>query len=377
MSNIETQTVRLTANSLDVNTFAQSVNDQHFKIKDYVASPRDIRLATDAAGSLLSMRDIKDDTDEARQFPLNQWAHQQMAEFCGIPFEYYKRMQAQQHGLLDTSLHTWLDSLGDKPRMVRTLDGRVRAVLSNRYRRLDNYDVANTVLPVLISAGATFRRLHVTEESMLIQAVFAEKKADVQLGDTIMLGVTIENNEVGKGCVSVAPMSYRLVCLNGMTHNTLGHKRQHVGTKMGGDGDPSEFYKDDTLKASDTALMLQLRDVTEKACSDAVLETITSDFQRALGVPITAQPLHAVQELTTRHGLTEGEGTNVLQHQLAGGSLTQWGMVQAITRAAQDAEDGMRGHEMEVIGGDVLALAAAEFGPIASAGAPKARRNRR
>ena len=33
--------------------------------------------------------------------------------------------------------------------MVRTLDGQVRAVLSDRYRRLDNYDLAENVLPIL------------------------------------------------------------------------------------------------------------------------------------------------------------------------------------------------------------------------------------
>ena len=33
--------------------------------------------------------------------------------------------------------------------MVRTLDGTVRAFLSNRYRRIDNLDIAEIVLPVI------------------------------------------------------------------------------------------------------------------------------------------------------------------------------------------------------------------------------------
>lgn len=375
------QIVNLTANSLDPQTFAQAVHEHHFKIKDYVADPRDIRLFTDQAGSLLTLKGVGD-TEPASgdfvesTFPVQPWAHSQIAEFCGIPKAYYDRMQSEQHGLLDNNVNTWLDHLTGKARMVRLIDGRVRAFLSNRYRRIDNYHVANTVLPVLIEAGASFRRLHVTEESMVIQAVFTDKRADVQLGDTIMLGVTIENNEVGKGCVSIMPMSLRLVCMNGATHNDLGHKRQHVGTKLGGDGDPSEFYADDTLQKSDEALMLQLRDVTRKACSDTLLQTITADFQRALQVPISTQPIHAVTELATRTGLNESEQAGVLQHLLAGGTLTQYSMVQAITRTAQDVTDGTRGHELEVIGGDILALAAAEFAPIATAGAPRPRARR-
>ncbi|MBL0089244.1 MAG: hypothetical protein IPP44_22195 [Ideonella sp.] len=33
--------------------------------------------------------------------------------------------------------------------MVRTLDGQARAFLSDRYRRLDNYDLCEHVLPML------------------------------------------------------------------------------------------------------------------------------------------------------------------------------------------------------------------------------------
>ena len=373
-STTQQRIVKLTANSLDANSFAQKVSENHYKIRDFVADPRDIRIATDGPGSLLTLAGVSGETGDLIQFPVNPHAHTQLSEFCGIPAAYYRRMQGEQHGLLDNSVHTWLDGLSGRPRMIRTLDGKVRAVLSNRYRRIDNYDVANTVMPVLIEAGATFRRLHVTEESMIIQAVFTEKIADVQEGDTIMLGVTIENNEVGNGSASIMPMSLRLYCMNGATHNDLGHKRQHVGTKLGGDGDPSEIYADDTLKASDEALMLQLRDVTRRACSDTLLQTITADFQRALSVPITTAPINAVTELGSRKSLNESEQAGVLQHLLAGGTFTQYSMVQAITRTAQDIEDGHRASELETIGGDILALAGAEFAQIGAAGAITRRR---
>ena len=379
--NNETRLVQLTANSHDPKAFAEAVSEAHFKIRDFVTDTRDVNMFTDKDGSMISLRGIGANDAEGEfapeSFTVNPWAHNQLADFCGIPQAYYRRMQDEQHGLLDTSVRTWLDAAGGKRRMVRTVDGKVRAFLSDRYRRIDNYHVANTVLPVLAEAGATFRRLHVTEDSMVIQAVFTEKKADVTLGDTIMLGVTIENNEVGRGNVSIMPMSLRLVCMNGMTHNEFGHKRQHVGTRLGGDGDPSEFYADDTLQASDQALMLQLRDVTRKACSDALLESLVADMQRAQGVAITTQPVHAVAELANRTGLNEAEGAGVLSHLLAGGTMTQYAMVQAITRHAQDVADGTRGHELEVIGGNILALAAAEFAPIATAGAPKPTRRRR
>jgi hypothetical protein len=41
--------------------------------------------------------------------------------------------------------------------MLRTLDGQVRAVLSDRYRRLDNFDLAESVLPILQQCRKSLR----------------------------------------------------------------------------------------------------------------------------------------------------------------------------------------------------------------------------
>jgi hypothetical protein len=57
-------------------------------------------------------------------------------------------MQAEAPELLARNVNHWFAA---KPaqRMVRTLDGGARAFLSSRYARIDNLEVAETVLPVL------------------------------------------------------------------------------------------------------------------------------------------------------------------------------------------------------------------------------------
>ena len=50
---------------------------------------------------------------------------------------------------LATNVNEWFHNKPER-RMIRTLDGQARAFLSDRYRRLDNYDLASTVLPILI-----------------------------------------------------------------------------------------------------------------------------------------------------------------------------------------------------------------------------------
>ena len=46
-------------------------------------------------------------------------------------------------------MNAWLEREEGERQLLRTLDGKVRAVLSERYRRLDNYDLLEHVLPTL------------------------------------------------------------------------------------------------------------------------------------------------------------------------------------------------------------------------------------
>jgi hypothetical protein len=97
---------------------------------------------------------------------LQHWtdlALSQIGERVGIPTKYLRKMQEEAPRLLTTNVNHWF---GERPetRMVRTLDGTARAFLSNRYMRVDNYDVAGTALPVLLNtAGLRIASCEVTE----------------------------------------------------------------------------------------------------------------------------------------------------------------------------------------------------------------------
>ncbi len=125
-------------------------------------------------------------------------------------------MRVEQPGLLDRNVNTWLSDDADR-RMVRTLDGKVRAVLSERYRRLDNYDLAENVLPILQQLdGARFESVELTETKMYLKVVTPRVTFEVAPGDVVQAGIVISNSEVGLGTLSVQPLVYRLVCRNGL-----------------------------------------------------------------------------------------------------------------------------------------------------------------
>lgn len=356
---------------MEVPAFAAELARQNepFVKRDFMVDPRQLRFETDAHGTMATLEGRKGESGELERFPVTDLAHGQIATFTEIPKAYYDRMRAEQHGLLDTSVHTWLDSLGGKRRMVRTLDGRLRAVLSDRFRRIDNYDLGNVILPILAELGAEFRHLAITEEKMFIKAIFPQMRGEVRpgLGDVVQLGVTIENSEVGRGSVSVLPMSLRLVCMNGATHNKYGVKRNHVGSQITGGEEAYELFSTEAMEADDKALMLKVRDVVKATASQVLLDNILGDMRDSMAVDLATAPALAVAELGRTKGLTEGTQTTILEHLLAGGTMTQWGLVNAITRSAQDAEDYQSANDLERLGGDILSLSRAEFAPIANA----------
>ena len=90
-------------------------------------------------------------TDRQMTFGTTALFHRQVASALGIPAKYYDLMQSQKPELLAENVNAWF---ADKPGsyMVRSMDygaGQVaRALLSERYRRIDNMEIATSVLPL-------------------------------------------------------------------------------------------------------------------------------------------------------------------------------------------------------------------------------------
>jgi hypothetical protein len=107
--------------------------------------------------------------DGVKSFGTTDAFRRQLADKLKIPFAYFERMRAEQPELLDRNVDTWLH---DEPeqRMVRTLDGQARAFLSDRYRRLDNYDLLRHVFPILRQLpDARFDSVELTPSRMYLK----------------------------------------------------------------------------------------------------------------------------------------------------------------------------------------------------------------
>jgi hypothetical protein len=292
-------------------------------------------------------------TEGSGNFTPSGLFHRQIGDALGIPAKYYDLMKAERPALLAQNISGWLAE-SDKRYMVRTLDGTARAFLSSRYRRIDNYDIAQTVLPVISGMeGAHVESCEVTESRMYLKVVNTRLEAEVNKGDAVQAGIVISNSEVGLGSVSVTPLVFRLACLNGMIVQDFGQRKYHIGRES---EKTWELFSDATLEADDAAFMLKLSDIVRSAVDEAKFALVVDKLREAASMRITAHVPDAVELTAKQYGFTKTEEAGILQHLIEGGDLTLWGLSNAVTRASHDACDYDRATTLEGAGWQIATM---------------------
>lgn len=343
---------------------AQELERQLTTKRDLVVPSSLLQCRTDEGGDLKLIIDARQGDGE---YGVTELARRQLAEKLKIPFTYFERMRTEQPALLDRNVNTWLQSDDDR-RMIRTLDGQVRAVLSDRYRRLDNFDLAENVLPILQRLeGARFESVELTDTKMYLKVVTPRVEYEIAPGDVVQAGIVISNSEVGCGTLSVQPLVFRLVCRNGLIAPDRALRKTHVGRTLHQDDDPVSVFRDDTLAADDKAFFLKVRDVVEAAVSEATFRQVAQKMQKARDIRLIGDPVKAVEVLANRYTLNESERAGVLRHLIVEGDLSAYGLVNAVTHFSQGVEDYDRATEFEALGGKLIELPASEWKALAEA----------
>lgn len=353
---------------------AQEVQRLELTKRDFIVDTRRMTFSTveheNVPTSFLTF-DAPDDfhDDGVNGGPVNEHAHKQIRERLNIPARYYERMRKEAHTLLDGNVQHWLsnppDGRQDK-RMVRMLDGKVRAFLSNRYRRLDNIALLDqAILPTFgkHGDGLVFHVAALTDERMYLRAILPGLSDEVKVGQIVQAGVQIKNSEVGDGALDISPYIWKLDCLNGMVSNVGSLRRYHVGRAQ--EEAAYEMYRDDTLTAIDAAFFLQVRDAVDAALSETQFTLIVREMKEAATGERMADPVASTERLTKAYDLSEREGVSLLTHVATGGDLTKWGAANAVTAMAKDASTFTRQEELENLGYALVTMPHEEWARIA------------
>lgn len=335
-----------------VEEFLAEINRTKQAAVDYVETTDTLRVETSDTGTTRLERGRGDDFES---FPINDVAHQQIAARLGIPKPYYDRMRTQRPELLDQNINNWLHDPVER-RLIRTLDGKVRAFLSDRYQRIDNWAVLEAVQQPLgrlvMEYDARIESSAITDTKMYLKVVIPTMQTEIRRGDIVQAGFVLKNSETGHGAYSLEQMLFRLVCLNGMT---VGESisRRHVGARIA-DGD---VFSDRTRRLDDQTLLSATRDLIEAAVDETRFQALAARMGETANTAPTPDPVGTVGRLAKAQGLSEQEQGLVLSNFVSNAArdgLTLFGLLNAVTQASQNVESYERATELEELGGKML-----------------------
>jgi hypothetical protein len=361
----------------------RTLNDLAAELTRQQESKRDYIAPQGAVSAVVENKDLAITGFNGGALPLTNYAHGQLSGHLGIPKAYYDRMRVDQPELLANNVGTWLKADPENKRMIRTLDGKVRGVLSPKFRPLDNFDLAGVVLPVLMKHDAQIVSAELTETRMYIKAILPKLSDELPAGlawgtghnrvggegldrGKVVAAITLSNSDIGAGTLRVEPSAFTSWCTNMAILARAAMKKYHVGRANSAD-DGYEVFRDETRKADDHAFWLKVADVTMAAFDEAMFRAAIAEMRAAADRPIKGDVTKAVSMAIETLSLPVGTASGILTHLAQGGDLSQWGLSSAITRVAGEVEDYEGATELERAGGAIIALPPSQWQRIAEA----------
>jgi hypothetical protein len=321
-----------------------------------------------------------------------------LAARLDIPARYLKRLRRESRfDLYDENVNGWLNWVqtdvtedgvheygrsGEKSlyRLLRAdvandQAGVLRAVLSPRYRTIDDFDVLLAMLKGLgntgleigpndITADLTPRRMIVRVRAPQVQAMAPRLLAGyrspftAQSGDAlpvVFAGFRMTNSEVGGGAFQITPELTVQICTNGMTMTADATREIHLGGEL-----PDGIqWSDATRRKNIDLVSSKTTDVVEHFLSKEYVTGAVTRLEAQAGVELT-KPEETIRAVAKDRQIlfsdTEAEG--ILGMFVRGGQMTSGGVLQAITSFSQTVPDADRAHEIETRAVRAMSIAA-------------------
>ena len=279
---------------------------------------------------------------------LKPTAVSQLAGICNIPGDYARRIHDGFPGLFANSVETLKPEA--KRYMFRALDGQYRAILSDKFRVLDNYDFAFEVLKVAQNVNAEISRVTLTDDRFEMRLTVPDWRERIGWDDgfkgyqhvkagaaEIIPGIYASNGETGRSGLNVKFFLWDGICSNGLLTETA--LRQ---IHLGGQQDIGHLSRE-SIEADSKAVWLKVRDLVTAAFDRDRFKAVVEQY-RTTGEFDLGQPVEAVDLLVKNEGLNQDDRQAILNELIApshgrNAGPTVLGLLNAVTQRAQAYEE--------------------------------------
>ncbi len=279
--------------------------------------------------------------------------------------------------IYDENLNYWLDADPSRTHLVRAFRtddpdeiGIARALLSDKYKTIDNYDVLMATLEGVKDAGVEvdIDGVDLSDKRMSLRLVcpaVAEyapeilgRYRDPESGDSgkdnpiIYAGLVIKNSETGNGAFNIVPRLVVQVCSNGLQMTTDAMRAVHLGGKL---DEGVVRWSNDTQRRELELITSKTRDAVSSFLDVEYMRTKIQQLRTLAGITVD-NPVKVIERVSKKVHWSEKEKENILTHFIKGADQSALGVAQAVTSVAQRVKNVDRQDELEI-----SALTAARF----------------
>ena len=316
--------------------------------EDRVIAARAMHFDVDAEGRVM----VAAGDDFAGQ--LHDHAFGQVLERAGVPKAYASSLLATKdedwkRELLEHILATHYSN--DAARyLVRAVKTDVRAVLSDRFRRLDSRPLLDAFIGSCREIGAVPFEGVASDIRSSVRAIVPTVYEPVP-GEAMVFGLAWNNSDYGAGAYGISAFVLRLVCLNGAV-GASALRKAHLGRQL----DDNIEFSQKTYQLDTDTMVSATRDIVRNVLSPKAIETQCDLVRAAHGTEIDFS--RAFRKVSAALSKTEAKAVEDTFRSadvvMLPAGETAWRFSNALSWVANQAESADRKLELQALAGAAI-----------------------
>ena len=367
--------------NLSLQQIVEQLQQQNLLKQDFVVPSKYLKMdesnlivlnesKLDSLSKLLLDTGIAVDENDLQKIELSvlDCCHSQIASRLDIPKKYYDKMLVNErhHHILDYNVTNWFYEKNENNFLLRTFidkeqkTGIARAILSDRYNVLDNYDVMLATLDAIRESGINveIESGDITDTKFYMRFVCPDIEMDApdilknyklpdgsKGGNGIISGFVISNSETGNGKFSISPRAVVLACRNGMIFKNDAFQKTHLGAKM------EEYttidWSAETRQKNYELVCSQVKDAIKYYASEEYLGAKIHELIAKGNVELN-HPIETIKNVSKHLSISEDKESSILNYFIKSGDTNAFGVTQALTYYAQHNASPEERYEIEI-----------------------------
>lgn len=302
------------------------------------------------------------DPDEASfddLMKIHPHALNQLAEKFDVPAKYMRYLSESEWGR-DLAVDILSKHKNNIPRgriLVRSVGNETRAILSDKYRRLNSNELYKSFITGSKASGAVVYDAFYSQTKSYINTIIPRVYTIDTPNNGIVhsvFGAKIRNSDYGDGALLVSGTQLNVVCDNGLVTESL-LRQVHLGKRL-----PDNInFSNKTYRLDTEAMASAIDDIMREVLSeDRIIQTATTIKEASAKIIDVKKEVVKLNKL----GITKDETSMIETKLLANnpedgvvGQPTMWKLSQAITSVANDIGEE-RKHELDMLAGKLINL---------------------